>query len=121
MKKIFTILGALLLSGTAVSFVSCEEKNQDENKQLMGEVITSDYLNPVYGAEAADPSVIRARDGKFYAYSTNAQIMVSEDLVNWENLDGAFQGTTYPNWLISGAVWAPDVHERLALVSVWIV
>lgn len=110
MKKIFTILGAALLSGAlAVCFVSCEEEDQT-NKVLQGEVITSDFVNPVYGADAPDPSVIKARNGKYYAYTTNAQIFESEDLVNWTNLNGAFDGTQYPNWLNGGAVWATDIN-----------
>ena len=76
------------------------------------------YTNPVVTPVAADPSVIRGMDGRFYLYATNddwgdgeglrvVPIFMSEDLVNW-----TYSGTVFPRiptWKVEGSIWAPDV------------
>lgn len=56
------------------------------------------WSNPVFDADFPDPTVIRAGDGFFYAYATqavvgavtnNIQLARSADLVNWERLPDA--------------------------------
>lgn len=66
------------------------------------------YNNPVIGTNAPDPSVIRAKNAKFYLYHTGVGIHRSDDLVNWTHVGNAF--TSNPNWEPGGAVWAPDVN-----------
>lgn len=75
------------------------------------------YGNPLTAAEFADPAVLRAPDGWFYAYATqglregrvlNIQVARSADLVRWEHLGDALPEK--PRW---GATkqwfWAPHV------------
>lgn len=49
------------------------------------------FVNPVYNKDFADPTVIKAADGYYYAYGTNTvleeksiriQVLKSKDLVN---------------------------------------
>ncbi|MCL6547593.1 MAG: family 43 glycosylhydrolase [Alicyclobacillus sp.] len=75
------------------------------------------YRNPVFQPTFADPSVIRAPDGEFYAYATEddwgngiphlVPVIRSRDLVHWKLVGDAFR--TVPAWH-EGGIWAPDVH-----------
>lgn len=83
--------------------------------------------NPVFEHVFADPSIIRADDGAFYAYATyqdwGAQIdrrlvpiIRSPNLVDWEYVGEAF--ATKPDWKENGGLWAPDIgvlQERYVL------
>lgn len=76
------------------------------------------YRNPVVTPVAADPSVVRGPDGRFYLYATNDDwgdgaglrvipTFTSADLVDW-----TFAGTVFderPGWKREGSLWAPDV------------
>jgi arabinan endo-1,5-alpha-L-arabinosidase len=75
------------------------------------------YVNPVFEPVLADPSVLRAADGTYYAYGTEDDwgdgdgpraipILRSEDLVTWEYVGEAFDRR--PDWM-EGDLWAPDV------------
>ena len=86
------------------------EAGPQEGENIQYEIISSDYINPVCPVDGPDPCVNRAADGMFYAYTTDARIFKSEDLVNWIQLDGAFNGVVYPWWLNGGGVCAPSVH-----------
>lgn len=68
-----------------------------------------------------DPSIIRARDGFYYAYATqgysedanpklfNIQIARSQDLKTWQHLGDALP--TKPEWSKNTqSFWAPDIH-----------
>lgn len=79
---------------------------------------TATYENPVFEPILADPSVVRADDGTFYAYGTEddwqdgeglrlVPTVRSDDLVNWEYVGEAFEAK--PGWKDSGFLWAPDV------------
>jgi len=73
------------------------------------------YVNPVLDGDFADPAVLRAPDGLFYAYATqgapanrmlNIQVARSPDLVEWTHLGDALPAK--PRW--AGAkqhFWAP--------------
>lgn len=76
------------------------------------------YINPVWNMDAPDPTVIRADDGQFYAYTTqgvgpdgkmnNIQVLKSSDLVHWTHLGDALPvkpkiASTTQNF------WAPHV------------
>lgn len=77
-----------------------------------------EYTNPVFEPILADPTVIRADDGAFYAYGTEddwhdgegtrvAPTVRSENLVDWEYVGEAFDEK--PDWK-EGNVWAPAVE-----------
>lgn len=80
---------------------------------------SSIYTNPVYRHNAPDPSVIRADDGTFYAFTTqslygdskvNLPILQSADLVEWSLVGDALP--TLPEWALTGEdadTWAPHV------------
>lgn len=78
--------------------------------------------NPVYEPVLADPSLVRAPDGTFYAFGTEdaspdwddcsetapVPIVASDDLVDWEYVGNAF--SERPDWKDDGFVWAPDIN-----------
>lgn len=77
------------------------------------------YTNPVLKTVFADPAVIKAPDGWFYAYATrtwheekkmvNIQIAKSKDLVHWEYLPDGMP--VKPSWADStDEFWAPDIQ-----------
>jgi arabinan endo-1,5-alpha-L-arabinosidase len=76
-----------------------------------------EYTNPVLDADFADPAVLRAPDGAYYAYATqttvagrwlNVQVARSEDLVAWQHLGDALPGK--PRWAAGKQnIWAPHV------------
>jgi arabinan endo-1,5-alpha-L-arabinosidase len=75
------------------------------------------YRNPVFAHDAPDPSIIRAADGYFYAYTTqsiypdgvlNLPILRSADLVHWSLAGQVFP--RIPRWVVGGPagdMWAP--------------
>ena len=75
------------------------------------------FRNPVFAHDAPDPSVIRAADGSFYAYTTqsiytdgvlNLPILRSPDLVHWKLAGQVFASP--PRWVVGGPagdMWAP--------------
>lgn len=77
------------------------------------------YTNPVIGLDFADPAVIHAADGWYYAYSTEQltvermayiQVARSRDLVGWELLPDAMP--TIPAWADQTRdFWAPGAIE----------
>jgi arabinan endo-1,5-alpha-L-arabinosidase len=73
------------------------------------------YRNPVYRHDAPDPSIIRAADGSFYAYTTQSPyatglvdipMLHSRDLVHWKFVGDAFP--KLPKW-VGTDMWAPHV------------
>lgn len=84
------------------------------------------YVNPVsktFADTFADPSVIRAKDGWWYAYGTSdplregqttphqIPIARSRDLVTWSFVGDAFTLSTRPSWAAAdAALWAPDIR-----------
>ncbi|MDQ3246022.1 MAG: glycoside hydrolase family 43 protein [Pseudomonadota bacterium] len=77
------------------------------------------YANPVLDADFADPAVIKAPDGFYYAYATqttrdgksiNIQVARSHDLVRWQHLGDALPAK--PSWAgKTQDLWAPDVQH----------
>ena len=59
---------------------------------------TPSYMNPVIHADAPDPSVIRADDGRFYLYTTGGgyAIYSSANLVDWQYEGKIFSDATRP-------------------------
>jgi len=81
---------------------------------------TETFQNPVFDADFPDPTVIRASDGFFYAYATQAvidgklhhiQVLRSGDLINWQRLPDALPEK--PVWANKPEpkFWAPHVSE----------
>lgn len=79
------------------------------------------YVNPVLDHDFPDPAVLRAADGRFYAYATqtsaggrmlNIQVARSSDLVRWDHLGDALPEK--PRWAaVKQRFWAPHViHDR---------
>ena len=78
------------------------------------------YTNPVLDADFPDPTVIRAADGLYYAYATqarrggrdiNIQVARSGDLVAWDHLGDALP--TKPAWASeTQKFWAPHVSRH---------
>ena len=86
------------------------------------------YTNPVSKSFAdtfADPSLIRGKDGWWYAYGTSdplregddttkpAQIPIarSHDLASWTYLGDAFSSANRPRWATADAgLWGPDIR-----------
>jgi arabinan endo-1,5-alpha-L-arabinosidase len=78
------------------------------------------YQNPVFEPILADPTVVKADDGWFYAYGTMdnwgdgngahlVPIVRSKDLVQWTYLKDAF--LKKPDWKEKGGIWAPEVAK----------
>lgn len=84
------------------------------------------FTNPVskgFADTFADPSVIRGKDGWWYAFGTSdplregeqtphrVPIARSADLVNWQHVGDAFTDATLPTWAEPDAgIWAPDIR-----------
>jgi len=86
------------------------------------------YTNPVSPTDTfADPAVILAKDGYWYAYGTTDAVLESRgdtslhylpisrsrDLVHWEYVGDVFDASNDPDWMPIGAgtfYWAPDVR-----------
>jgi arabinan endo-1,5-alpha-L-arabinosidase len=81
------------------------------------------YTNPVLDRDFPDPAVLRAPDGRFYAYATqsgaagamrNIQAARSDDLVHWQTLGDALP--VKPAWAAGKQqFWAPHVLHDAAL------
>ena len=101
------LLGVLLLAVPSV------------RTALPGVTQRAEYTNPVIRWDFADPSVLKADDGWYYAYSTEnltverlayIQAARSRDLVNWDLLPDAMPEK--PEWAdTTRDFWAPGVIE----------
>lgn len=107
-KKFWFTVPALVLSAALVAGIAsgCAKKDKP-----------ADYLNPVFSPVLADPSIIKAKDGYYYAYGTQdnwgdgvdhlVPIVRSQDLTKWEFVRDAFE--VRPQWKPDGGIWAPDI------------
>ncbi|MCW2700152.1 MAG: hypothetical protein JWQ45_1687 [Blastococcus sp.] len=100
----------------------------EEARPAGGQGTGTAYTNPVsrrFADTYADPSVIRGKDGWWYAYGTTDPLNEGEterhilpmsrskDLVSWEYLGDAFTEATLPSWADTdrgAALWAPDIR-----------
>ena len=87
---------------------------------------TGTYTNPVsktFADTFADPSIIKAKDGYWYAYGTSdplregekashtIPIARSKNLVDWNYVGDAFDASNRPSWAEPDAgIWAPDIR-----------
>ncbi|WLD92798.1 family 43 glycosylhydrolase [Alkalihalobacillus sp. AL-G] len=78
------------------------------------------YANPVFEPVIADPSIVKAGDGYYYAYGTEdawgektkpklIPIVRSKNLTEWEYVGEAFNEK--PSWKKPGGLWAPDIAK----------
>lgn len=112
-KYLFAILVCSLLA--TLSFTACSNSEEETTEEEEEEVIVpKTFKNPVIHADAPDPTVIRAKDGKFYAFTTwdndNVPVYCSEDMVNWKKIGDAFGRNTVPNHVKGAGIWAPDIN-----------
>lgn len=112
------VVGAAVL-GVVIGFgflASATELRANLTRSLRGQ---GEYANPVIGSDFADPTVMGAADGWWYAHSTeqlttermaNIQAARSRDLVHWELLPDALP--TKPAWAqTTRDFWAPGAIE----------
>ncbi|MCG1008466.1 family 43 glycosylhydrolase [Salinicoccus sp. ID82-1] len=103
-RLIVIIAGIIVIAGIGVAALLM---NRDEV-----------YTNPVFEPTLADPSVIEADDGYFYAYGTedyldeekgqpHIPIIRSKDLIEWEYVGQALEEK--PDWKSDGFLWAPEI------------
>src|SRR5919112_5159976 len=87
---------------------------------------TGTYTNPVskdFADTFADPAVIKAKDGYWYAYGTTDPLREgekqfhtipmarSDDLIDWQYVGDAFDAANRPGWAAeNGNLWAPDIR-----------
>jgi arabinan endo-1,5-alpha-L-arabinosidase len=90
----------------------------NDNGSFTGQTTAgSTYKNPVFVPDFADPTVIKAGDGWYYAYGTEntwtdgvhhiVPIIKSKNLTQWQFVADAFKAR--PSWKNNGGIWAPDV------------
>jgi arabinan endo-1,5-alpha-L-arabinosidase len=100
--RIIVAAGVILLAAAGGGFL------------VVRDLSTAAYANPVLKHDAPDPSVIRADDGFFYAYTTqsdwptlkNIPILRSSDLIEWRFAGDAFPRR--PRWVTTD-MWAPHI------------
>jgi beta-xylosidase len=83
------------------------------------------YVNPVsktFADTFADPAIIRAKDGYWYAVGTSDPLRDGEgdyhllptarsrDLAHWTYVGDAFDETNAPAWMAVPEMWAPDIR-----------
>ncbi|MBA3431294.1 MAG: family 43 glycosylhydrolase, partial [Actinobacteria bacterium] len=90
------------------------------------QVASAEYTNPVskgFADTFADPAVIRAKDGFWYAYGTSdplregdaafrrLPVARSDDLVNWIYVGDVVTEANRPAWAApNSSFWAPDIR-----------
>lgn len=106
MKNLFSIGTLILCMGATL--VGCSRAGDSKQNDQATEN-TATYINPVFGVDSPDPSVMRGDDGNFYAFTTHG-LRRSPDLVNWVEVKPLF--VERPNWSdICHNVWAMDVNK----------
>ena len=115
-KYLFALLALASLSIVwmcACSSSNDEPANEDEEEDVVEEVVTY-YKNPVINRDAPDPTVVRGKDGKFYAFSTmqngNVPVYQSTNLADWEYYGEAYVPANVPKFVPGAGIWAPDAN-----------
>ncbi len=119
-----TVLGAALGCGLALAPAQGATSSAAPARAPGTE--TTSYVNAVSRQMAdtfADPSVIRGKDGLWYAFGTSDPLREGErtphrlpvarsaDLVRWTHVGDAFTDATLPAWAApDAALWAPDIR-----------
>ncbi|WP_409295773.1 family 43 glycosylhydrolase [Peribacillus sp. SCS-26] len=106
-------LTGMLLAGV-LALSGCSGQSAEEEKPK-----GKQYKNPVFEPVIADPSIIKGKDGYYYAYGTEdnwgdgkgpryVPVIRSKNLVKWDYAGEAFEAVDKPNWK-EGGIWAPDI------------
>ena len=110
-RRLAALLLAIVLAGALVSPSSAAPQQT--------------YRNPISRSFAdtfADPSIIEAKDGWWYAYSTADPLRAGDepgimhiartrDFVNWQYRGTVFDANNRPTWATAtSGLWAPDVR-----------
>ena len=87
-----------------------------------GDTAYENAVSDSFSDTFADPSVIRGRDGWWYAYATSDPLRAGDapgamhmartrDWSSWEYLGTVFDGVNRPSWATPTAgLWAPDIR-----------
>jgi arabinan endo-1,5-alpha-L-arabinosidase len=108
-------IGKLLLLITAASLLFASACSKEETRNSKDQ-----FQNPVFEPVIADPSIIKGKDGNFYAYGTEDDwgdgkggkyipIIKSANLKDWKYIGNAFTDKNRPTWK-QGGLWAPDIQ-----------
>ena len=114
MKKYLFSLSAIAIL-MSVWFCACSTNEGElvEEEEEEEEVVVTYYKNPVINNDAPDPTVVRGKDGKFYAFTTgggNTPVYCSENMVDWEFYGNAYTNANVPNFVPNAGLWAPDAN-----------
>ena len=114
-KHLFSLLAfASLVAALMCACSSSDEVVIDEEKEEEEEIVIKHYTNPVINNDAPDPTVIRGKDGKFYAFSTmingNVPVYCSDDMMNWSKYGEAYTPANVPKFVTNAGIWAPDIN-----------
>ncbi|HEX8129059.1 MAG TPA: glycoside hydrolase family 43 protein [Pyrinomonadaceae bacterium] len=112
-------LAVCALLSVALAVAQTRQRNPLKRAAQSGAART--YTNPIFDEDFPDPTVLRASDGLFYAYATqaiiaggqtiNIQVARSRDLVRWERLGDALP--VKPAWANqTQKFWAPHVSQH---------
>lgn len=118
MKFLVQLRDLLILMVCISMFAACHRTVRTSSES--GTEQTATYQNPVFEPVFADPSILHADDGWFYAYGTQddwgdgagsriVPIIRSRDLVEWEYMGTAFE--KMPGWKENGGLWAPCIAK----------
>lgn len=116
-KEIRIVVLTLLLLLPSI-LAGCTTKSSVPGHRAAGRAHGATYRNPVFAHDAPDPTILRAPDGMYYAYTTQSiyldlleiPILASSDLVHWRQVADAFP--TAPAWVNGGPagdMWAPHI------------
>lgn len=96
-------------------FQACQDSEKKSESNSKEEEVEQVFANPVVNRDFPDPTVIKAKNGYYYAYATNTkidgktiniQILKSDNLLDWKDLSDAMPGK--PSWADKD-FWAPHV------------
>ncbi|HEV7904267.1 MAG TPA: glycoside hydrolase family 43 protein [Pyrinomonadaceae bacterium] len=114
------LVACCVLSGALVTTAQEETRRENPASLAAQGRAARTYTNPVHDEDFPDPTVIRASDGFFYAYATqatvagkviNIQVARSRELVRWELLGDAL--AVKPAWANqTQKFWAPHVSQH---------
>lgn len=111
-----------LITALSILTVLCEYTTANPQAPI------TEYTNPVCPLNLPDPTII-ADNGVFYLCATENEgkvpLMKSRNLVDWSPCGSVFTGSSRPDFVKGGHVWAPDINyigDRYLLyyaMSVW--
>lgn len=108
-KKLFSVFFVLL------TMVACDSNNGNSNDISSSNkiLVTFEYQNPVFTKKVfPDPSILKDDDGRYWAFSTEGDYAMSENLVDWSYMGNILMTAGSPNWATNGAhLWAPDIQK----------